>query len=100
MRESGRLDDFRRNPQQFIELAAQAINRCKRLALVERDEGERLYFVVETKASLFSDDLRSAESARIKCGRAHFNALRVGEAPARYEVAARLDDLLARMDSE
>ena len=35
LRESGRLDDFRRNPQQFIELAAQTINRCKRLALVE-----------------------------------------------------------------
>jgi type III restriction enzyme len=29
---SGRLDDFKRNPQQFIELAAEAINRCKRLA--------------------------------------------------------------------
>jgi type III restriction enzyme len=28
--ESGRLDDFKRNPQQFIELAADAINRCKR----------------------------------------------------------------------
>ena len=24
---SGRLDDFKRNPQQFIELAAEAINR-------------------------------------------------------------------------
>ena len=27
---SGRLDDFKRNPQAFIELAAEAINRCKR----------------------------------------------------------------------
>ncbi|HDR9165816.1 TPA: restriction endonuclease subunit R, partial [Burkholderia vietnamiensis] len=32
--DSGRLDDFRVNPQQFIALAADAINRCKRLALV------------------------------------------------------------------
>ena len=32
---SGRLDDFKRNPQQFIELAAEAINRCKRLAVVD-----------------------------------------------------------------
>ena len=32
---SCRLDDFKRNPQQFIELAADAINRCKRLALVD-----------------------------------------------------------------
>lgn len=29
---SGRLDDFTRNPQQFIEVAGAAINRCKALA--------------------------------------------------------------------
>jgi type III restriction enzyme len=33
--DSGRLDDFRRNPQQFVALAADAITRCKRLALVD-----------------------------------------------------------------
>ena len=33
--DSGRLDDFRRNPQQFIERIAEIINRCKRLALVD-----------------------------------------------------------------
>jgi hypothetical protein len=32
---SGRLDDFKRNPQQFIELATESINRKKRLALVD-----------------------------------------------------------------
>lgn len=32
---SHRLDDFRLNPQKFIELAAEAINRCKRLAIVD-----------------------------------------------------------------
>ena len=31
---SGRLDDFRRNPQQFIDIAAGAINRCKQMAIV------------------------------------------------------------------
>ena len=180
--ESRRLVDFKRNPQQFIELADQAINRCKQQALVngikyqrlgdehyyaqelfEReeltgylknmrdvtksvyeqvvyesgieagfadqlekntavrvyaklpgwfavptplgsynpdwavligsDDGERLYFVVETKGSLF--DLRNTESGKIACGRAHFNALRVEESPARYELATRLDELLA-----
>jgi type III restriction enzyme len=40
--ESGRLSDFRRNPQQFIELAAEAINRCKRLALVDGIKYQRL----------------------------------------------------------
>ena len=33
--ESQRLNDFKRNPQQFIELAENAINRCKRQALVD-----------------------------------------------------------------
>lgn len=39
---SGRLDDFKRNPQQFIELAAEAINRAKRLALVDGIKYQRL----------------------------------------------------------
>ncbi|MGV9287606.1 type III restriction-modification system endonuclease [Streptomyces sp. NPDC003719] len=39
--ESGRLDDFRRNPQRFIDLAAQAINRCKQLAVVDGISYER-----------------------------------------------------------
>ncbi len=38
----GRLDDFRRNPQQFIDLAAEAINRCKRLAIVDGIKYQRL----------------------------------------------------------
>ena len=186
---SRRLDDFKRNPQQFIELAAQAINRCKRQALVngikyqrlgddyyyaqelfereeltgylknmldatksvyeqvvyefgieagfadqleknadvkvyaklpgwftvptplgnynpdwavliDTDEGERLYLVVETKGSLFADDLRVAESAKIECGRAHFDALGVGESSARYEVATSLSELLAGVGAD
>ena len=40
--ESGRLDDFKRNPQQFIELAAEAIIRCKRLAVVDGIKYQRL----------------------------------------------------------
>ena len=185
---SRRLNDFRRNPQQFIELAAQAINHCKRQALVDgikyqrlgeqsyyaqelfqteeligylknmrdanksvyekiiyesdtearfadqlekntavkvyaklpgwftvptplggynpdwavlidSDDGERLYFVVETKGSTLVDDLRGVEYAKIECGRAHFDALRVGESPARYDVATSVDDLLAGVDA-
>lgn len=182
---SGRLDDFKRNPQQFIELTAETINRCKRLALVdgikyqklgdqhvyaqelfekeeltgylknmlldtqksiyehvvydstterdfadglekndaiklyaklpgwfkvptplgtynpdwavlvEEDGTQHLYFVVETKSSLFTDDLRDKESAKIECGKAHFTALGVGENPARYVVARSVGDLLA-----
>ena len=183
--DSGRLDDFRRNPQQFVELATESINRTKRLALVdgikyqrigdeyyyaqelfeqeeltgylknmltstksvyehvvydspdvertfaeqlekneavkvyaklpgwfkvptplgtynpdwavlvEKDGAERLYFVVETKGGLFTDDLRRTEDAKIKCGKAHFNALKVSETPAKYIVARTIDDLMA-----
>ena len=182
--DSGRLDAFKRNPQQFIDLAAEVINRSKRLALVdgikyqrigvedyyaqqlfeteelvgylksmidanksvheqviyqsgtertfaeqlemneaikvyaklpgwfrvptplgrynpdwavlvEKDGAERLYFVVETKSGLFTDDLRDKEEAKIECGRAHFKALAVRESPARYIVARTVDDVLS-----
>ena len=63
--------------------------------LVEKDGSERLYFVVETKSGLFTDDLRDKERAKIECGKAHFKALEVGEAPAVYMVARNLDDLLS-----
>ena len=62
--------------------------------LVEEDGAQRLYFVVETKSSLFTDDLRDKESAKIECGKAHFHALAVGENPARYVVARSVGDLL------
>lgn len=185
LNESGRLDDFKHNPQQFIEMASEYINRAKRLALVdgikyqrlgdeyyyaqelfeqeeltgylknmvnskksvyekvvydspgvertfaedlekneavkvyaklpgwfkvptplgsynpdwavliEKDGTERLYFVVETKGSLFLEDLRNKESAKIECGKAHFKALAVGEKPAKYVVARTIEDLMA-----
>ena len=40
--DSKRLNDFKRNPQQFIELAAQAINRCKQHALVDGIKYQRI----------------------------------------------------------
>jgi type III restriction enzyme len=61
---------------------------------LDKDGAERLYLVVETKSSLFMDDLRDKESAKIECGRAHFKALQVREAPARYVVARSVDELL------
>jgi type III restriction enzyme len=181
---SRRLNDFKNNPQKFIELASEAIGRCKRLALVdgiryqqlgpdqyyaqelfettelsgylknlventtksvyehvvcdsdterdfalalerneavkvfaklpgwfkvptplgsynpdwavviEQDGKERVYFVIETKSSLFIDDLRSGESAKIDCGKAHFRAIEVAENPARYTKARVLEDVL------
>jgi type III restriction enzyme len=63
--------------------------------LVEKDGAERLYFVVETKSSLFTDDLRDKESAKIECGKAHFKALAVHEAPAQYVVSRSVEDVLS-----
>ena len=43
--------------------------------LVETNSEEKLFFVVETKSTLFSDALRPTEQAKIDCGREHFRAL-------------------------
>lgn len=181
--EGGRLNDFKRNPQQFIELVAEAIKRAKRSAivdgikyqkigedkfyaqelfeqeellgyirssiaveksvhervvyesnteadfarqlelnesirvyaklprwfkvptplgesynpdwavLVEQDGNERLHLVVETKSSLFSDDLRDKELSKIACGKAHFDALAVGDGSVQYKLATKVEDL-------
>ena len=63
--------------------------------LLEHGGAQRLYFVVETKSSLFTDDLRDKESAKMECGKAHFAALAVGESPAKYLVATSLKDVLS-----
>ena len=62
--------------------------------MVEVSGEERLYFVVETKGSMFVDDLRDQEAAKIACGEAHFKALAVDPNPARYIKAAKIDDLM------
>ena len=63
--------------------------------LIEDTEGhERLYFVVETKSSLFSDDLRDKEGAKIECGKAHFAALHTGDTSARFLPATTLEEVL------
>lgn len=186
--ECGRLGDFKRNPQAFIEMAGEVINRIKRLALVdgikyqrigdghfyaqelfkqeeltgylrnmlkdaqksvfehviydsggiersfaeqlEKNEAvkiyaklpgwfkvptplgtynpdwavlvevsgeERLYFVVETKGSLFADDLRDVEAAKVACGKVHFDTIAVMENPARYIKATKVDDLMDQL---
>ncbi|WP_375675229.1 hypothetical protein [Bartonella sp. CL100XZDX] len=43
--------------------------------LFEQDGQEKLYFVVESKGSIFEDMLRDLEKAKIHCGHEHFKAL-------------------------
>lgn len=64
--------------------------------IVEDNETHRLYFVVETKGSMFADDLRGKEKAKIECGEKHFQALAIQqENPIRYKLATSLNDVLA-----
>ncbi len=63
--------------------------------LIDRDGVERLYFVVETKGSLFADDLRDKEDAKIRCGKAHFAALAVDADPAKFIQARNLNDVFS-----
>jgi type III restriction enzyme len=63
--------------------------------LIEQDGADRLYFVVETKSTPFQDELRLSEADKIACAREHFEAISVGETPAQYVVASRLDDLFS-----
>jgi len=62
--------------------------------LVDRDNEEKLYFVVETKGSMFFDMLRPAEQAKIDCGHKHFKALneKVG-----FAVADRFETFMDRV---
>ncbi|WP_129597599.1 type III restriction-modification system endonuclease [Anaerophilus nitritogenes] len=43
--------------------------------LIEKEHTEKLYFVVETKGSVLSEDLREKEIKKVKCGEKHFAAL-------------------------
>ena len=68
--------------------------------LIEQDNEECLYFVVETKSSLFESDLRATEAAKIECGKEHFKAISVNEDSAAYCVATSVGDLMDIVDSE
>lgn len=46
--------------------------------LLEKFGKEKLYFIVETKGSIASEDLRPTELAKIKCGKKHFDAIDTG----------------------
>jgi type III restriction enzyme len=43
--------------------------------VVEQEEHDKLYFVIETKGNVLSDALRPTETKKIICGRKHFEAL-------------------------
>lgn len=64
--------------------------------LVEKDGGNRLYFVVETKGTDLFGQLPPPQQAKIKCGEAHFKALGEDTVTFHAPVASydRFDDLV------
>ncbi|TMS61770.1 DEAD/DEAH box helicase family protein [Pseudoalteromonas sp. S3173] len=73
--------------------------------LIDKEDGmgDQLYFVVETKSSIFSDDLRASEQAKIDCGIEHFKALSQGkdgtvlENPAKFVKADNFNTFSANL---
>lgn len=62
--------------------------------VIEVDGADQLYFVVETKSTLFTEALRPTEQAKIACGKKHFAVLAGGnEDGARYVQATTLNDV-------
>ncbi|MCK9226057.1 MAG: hypothetical protein M0Q02_13360, partial [Candidatus Muirbacterium halophilum] len=43
--------------------------------LIEKDNTEKLYFVVETKGSELFENITQVEQAKIKCAKKHFEAI-------------------------
>jgi len=63
--------------------------------VLEQEGKDVLYFVVETKSTLFTHELKGKEEQKINCGRKHFEALSVTTVdPARYVLAKDYQSLL------
>ena len=58
--------------------------------VLDTEEGERLYFVAETKGTDNINDLKGSEKKKIFCGRKHFEVIDTG---IRYEVVKELKTL-------
>jgi len=67
--------------------------------LAQTTEGEKLFFVVETKGTELKEDLRLDERDRIDCGGKHFEALAkaVGDGQPQFRQERSADRLLASL---
>lgn len=62
--------------------------------LLENDDDSRLYLVRETKGTLFTDELRTAEQIKVSCGTKHFATIDVS-----YAVGTSLQQVLQEVQS-
>lgn len=60
---------------------------------LNKDE-EKLYFIVETKGSLFEEDRRETENLKIKCGKEHFKAVNTGVS---FKVASSFENFFDKI---
>lgn len=58
--------------------------------VLDTDEGEKLYFIAETKGTDNINDLKGTEKKKIFCGRKHFEVIDTG---IKYEVVKQLKSL-------
>lgn len=58
--------------------------------VLNSDEGEKVYFVAETKGTENINDLKGSEKKKILCGRKHFEVIDTG---LKYEVVSKLQSL-------
>ena len=65
--------------------------------LVSGDGGERLYLVVETKGTVFLDELRASEAGRIRCGERHFKAIAAADGQPRFLQGTSASSLLSQI---
>lgn len=63
------------------------------VVVLSTDDGEKVYFVAETKGTDIIDDLKGAEKKKILCGRKHFEVIDTG---IKYEVVKELKTLKNR----
>lgn len=63
--------------------------------LIEDNGQKRLFFIVETKGSVWFDDLRHHEGGEIACDKEHFKAIApINDNPAKYIHATCADEVM------
>ncbi|MBK8498771.1 MAG: hypothetical protein IPL52_08135 [Flavobacteriales bacterium] len=69
--ECDRLDEFSKNPQQFIDLVAEGINRCKRMELVDGIKYRKLGDMECYAQELFESEELTGYLNMVACERPH-----------------------------
>ena len=65
--------------------------------LISKEDGERLYLVIETKGTHFLEELRASEATKITCGTAHFEAIADANKQLAFRQETDADHLLASL---